>query len=90
MKLFLLMDENRCCDHDLIMTAEGLVQFCNDLALQEDKDRLNNEDLIEWEEVYPIIKDIVGGLNYSIREFDDIISMEYYRNLLMNEYSDRV
>ena len=90
MKLFLLMDENRYCDHDLVMTAEGLVQFCNDLALEEDKNRLNNEDLIEWEEVYPIIKDIVGGLNYSIKEFDNTISMEYYRNLLMNEYSDRV
>ena len=72
------------------MTAEGLVQFCNDLALPEEKDRLNNEDLIEWDEVYPIIKDIVETLNYSIREFDNTISMEYYRNLLMNEYSDRV
>ena len=88
--LFLLMDENRYCDHDVILTAEGLVQFCNDLALPEDKERLNNEDLIEWEEVYPIIKDIVEVLNYSIREFDNTISMEYYRNLLANEYSDRV
>ena len=84
------MDENRYCNHDLIMTAEGLVQFCNDLAFPEEKDRLNNEDLIEWDEVYPIIKDIVETLNYSIREFDNTISMEYYRDLLMNEYSDRV
>lgn len=90
MKLFLLMDENRCCNNDLVMTAEGLIEFCNDLALPEDKERLNNEDLFEWEEVYPIIKDIVSGLNYSIREFENIVSLEFYRNLLMNEYADRI
>ena len=88
--LFLLMDENRYCNNDIVMTATGLREFCEDLALPEDKERLNNPDLIEWEEVYPIIKDIVEGLNYSIREFEDSIPMESYIELLMNEYSDRI
>ena len=58
MKLFLLMDENRCCNNDLVMTAEGLIEFCNDLALPEDKERSQPRDGTE-------VSRIAGGFFFS-------------------------
>lgn len=88
MTLYLLMDEDRFNSNDYIMTNEQLHDFAYELGFEDDKEKIN--DCIEWGEVYPLLIDILQANGYSIREFNKPIALEDYRNLLMNEYSDRV
>ena len=68
--MFTLMKDNKV---KYIMTSTKLYNFCHEMALKEDRDKL--EDCIEWSESYPILKDIAGGLGYELKDVGEIITV---------------
>ena len=68
--MFTLTKDNKV---KYIMTGTQLYNFCYEMALKEDIERL--EDCIEWSESYPILKDIAGGLGYEVKDVGEVITI---------------
>ena len=69
--MFTLTKDNKI---KYIMSSTKLYSFCRELALKEDRDKL--EECIEWSESYPILQDIAGGLGYEVKDVGEIITVE--------------
>ena len=56
-----------------IMTEPKFYDYCYELALQEDRDKL--AECIEWSESYPILQKIIKRAGYNVNTAGDIITM---------------